>query len=218
MGLLRRKEVGKQDSMSLSAQQDAICDAWCDDHPFGGSYIIEVYDDHVIVCTGDEYWSVPYTMNGDEPQWSEAQATPVEQQWTEVAAMDFTVRKVDESKNLVFGWASVAVQKDGTVVEDSQGDLIDPADLEDAAYAFTLNYREGDEMHTEEVKAHLVESVVFTPEKLEKLGLPPASLPTGWWTGFYIPDNAVFAKVQDGTYAMFSIGGMAQREKAEEVA
>lgn len=125
----------------------------------------------------------------------------------------FKVAKTDDAKQLVFGWANVAVDKDGSTVVDSQDDLIDTADLEDAAYMFTLNFREGDEMHTEDVKMHLVESMVFTPEKMEKLGLAPDALPTGWWTGFHVPDKDVYEKVRSGDYAMFSIGGVGVREK-----
>lgn len=126
----------------------------------------------------------------------------------------FEIRKTDDAKQMVFGWASVAKDAAGNLVEDRQGDLIDPGDLEDAAYLFTLNFREGDEMHTDEVKMQLVESFVVTPEKLEKMGLAPDALPQGWWTGFHIPDRDYYEKARD-SYPMFSIAGVAM---AEEVA
>jgi hypothetical protein len=152
---------------------------------------------------------------GSEPQYGPVTA-------------EFEVRKLDESKQLVFGWASVAVEKGGSEpMEDHHGDLIAPDDLEEAAYAFTLQYREGDEMHGDEVKAHLIESMVYTEEKLVKfatdeegnvdadvLRVLKQTFPEGWWVGFYIPDPAVFAKVQSGEYQMFSIGGVAVREEA----
>jgi hypothetical protein len=52
----------------------------------------------------------------------------------------------------------------------------------------------------------------FSPEKLEKLGLPTDALPTGWWVGFHVEDDAAWARVKDGTYKMFSIQGTALRE------
>jgi len=60
---------------------------------------------------------------------------------------------------------------------------------------------------------HLVESCCFTKEKFAAMGLPADSLPQGLWVGFYIPDEAVFAKVLDGTYQMFSIQGTAVTEE-----
>lgn len=118
--------------------------------------------------------------------------------------------KIDNDEHLVFGWANVAVRKDGTEVVDSHDHHIPSEDLEYAAYVYVLKFREGDEMHTEEVKAHLVESFYVTPEKLEKMGLPSDSLPQGWWVGFYIEDDELWTRVKNGTYRMFSIAGVAQ--------
>lgn len=124
------------------------------------------------------------------------------------------VCKVDALRQYVFGWASVAVAKGGAQVEDLQGDLLDPEDLEDAAYQFALKFRGAGEMHEGDTIGQLIESVVFTPDKLEAMGLAPDALPQALWVGFHIPDAAIFAKVQDGTYGGFSIQGHAVREEA----
>ena len=57
-----------------------------------------------------------------------------------------------------------------------------------------------------------IESIVFTPEKIEKLGLEPDALPIGWWIGFHVGDDEVWKGVKDGTYRMFSIRGTGTRE------
>lgn len=132
--------------------------------------------------------------------------------WVKVGK-EFGIAKVDEFKQLVFGWASVAIRKDGEVVIDSQQDVIEPEELEMAAYAFNLQFRKTGEMHQGEAKGELVESFVVTPEKLEKMGLPKDALPVGWWVGFHIPDEEVFKKVVTGKYSMFSIQGRAVREE-----
>jgi cation transport regulator ChaB len=124
------------------------------------------------------------------------------------------VQKVDSERQYVFGWASVAIAKDGTQVEDLQGDLIDVEDLEDAAYQFALDYRGTGVMHQGEVVGQLIESFMVTPEKLDALGLPPDALPQGLWVGFHVPDAEVFAKVKAGEFRMFSIQGDAIREEA----
>lgn len=121
------------------------------------------------------------------------------------------ISKTEADKNLVFGWASVAFTKDGRQLDDLQGHSIDLDDLEDAAYNFVINYRKTGEMHFGEDMGEMVESVVFTPEKLNQLGLEPDAVPLGWWVGFRVPPS-VFAKVKSGVYKMFSIQGKATLE------
>lgn len=122
------------------------------------------------------------------------------------------IQKLNEEDRLVFGWANLPlpVEKAGQPKVDLQGDFIELADLEKAAYEHVLFHREGDEMHTEAVKAQLVESMVFTPEKMEKMGVTWDG-PYGWWVGYQVAED-VWPKVKDGTYKMFSIGGSAVRE------
>lgn len=124
------------------------------------------------------------------------------------------ITETDEDQNLVFGWASIAVQKDGTELSDLQGHTIDIRDLEQAAYNFTIDYRKTGEMHSGESLGEMVESFVVTPDKLEQLGLDPGALPLGWWVGFKVPPE-VFAKVKSGKYRMFSIQGKATLESIE---
>ena len=137
-----------------------------------------------------------------------------------------TIAKMDDERRLAFGWASVAIRVDGEQIEDWQNDMIDPEDLESAAYNFVELYREGGEMHEKGDVAVLIESVVFTEEKQEAIGIPPGTLPVGWWIGFHVTDpevwekgkafrgktdKEVWEKVKNGEYSMFSIGGEAER-------
>lgn len=122
------------------------------------------------------------------------------------------IAKVEDERRLVFGWLSVASKADGTPVVDLQGDVIAPAELEKAAYNFNLDSRRAGDMHerTQGI-GRLVESCFFSPEKTKAMGLPDGVLPTGWWVGFRIDDDATWAKVKDGTYRAFSIGGKGTR-------
>lgn len=128
---------------------------------------------------------------------------------------NFEIRKSNEEKMLAFGWASVALTEDGEQIEDWQQDMIDPEELEQAAYQFVELYREGGEMHERGGAAVLIESMVFTDEKTKLLGIPEGTLPMGWWIGFKVTDPDVWDKVKDGTYNMFSIEGEAQRVEVE---
>lgn len=128
----------------------------------------------------------------------------------------FKIMKSDDDKMLAFGWASVSMRVDGEVIEDWQKDIVEPDELENAAYEFVLLYREGGEMHERGGAAVLIESVVFTEEKMQAMGIPAGTLPIGWWIGFKVLDEDVWEKVKDGTYPMFSIEGEAKRVKVED--
>ena len=94
--------------------------------------------------------------------------------------------------------------------------LIEPDELEQAAYNFVQFYREGGEMHERGGCAVLVESVIFTKEKMAAMGIPEGVVPEGWWIGFKVTDDEVWEKVKDGTYPMFSIEGEAVREEVDD--
>lgn len=128
----------------------------------------------------------------------------------------FTILKADDDLHRVFGWANVAIRSDGEQITDFQEDIVDPEDLENAAYNFVLFYRTGGELHENPDVATLIESCVFTKEKQAAMGLPDGSLPEGWWIGFQVNDPDVWEKVKSGEYSMFSIEGTAIREEVEE--
>lgn len=128
----------------------------------------------------------------------------------------FKIMKSDNEKMLAFGWASVSMRVDGKVIEDWQKDIVEPKELERAAYNYVLFYREGGEMHERGGAAVLIESVVFTEEKMQAMGIPTGTLPVGWWIGFKVTDKDVWEKVKNGTYLMFSIEGEAERVKIED--
>lgn len=128
------------------------------------------------------------------------------------ASAEIEITKADEDKRLVFGWASIAIEN-GEQLEDMQHDVIDPDDLEEAAYEYVLNFRDTGEEHLAAFrkKGKLVESCVFTEEKQQAMGLVPGTLPVGWWIGFYIEDDDAWERIKNGTYRMFSIEGKAER-------
>ena len=128
----------------------------------------------------------------------------------------FDIKKADDDRRLAFGWAYISEDAAGIQTEDWSGDQLAPDELESAAYQFVKLFREGGEMHERGGCAVLVESMAFTKEKQAALGIPEGTLPVGWWIGFEVTDDDVWAKVKDGTYPMFSIEGTAIREELEE--
>lgn len=131
---------------------------------------------------------------------------------------EFNIFKTDDDKRLVFGWANIAITADGEQIEDLQHDIIDPEDLEESAYKYVLNFRDAGEEHipSKRLKGKLVESVVFTKEKMKAMGIPEGIVPEGWWVGFYVKDDETWNLIKNGTYQMFSIEGKAIREPVED--
>ena len=114
------------------------------------------------------------------------------------------ITKKDEEKQYVFGWAKIAVDENGNQL------------IEQTAYTYVEFYREAGEMHERGGAGVLIESIIFTKEKMKTLGIEEGTLPEGWWVGFHITDDEVWAKIKDGTYTMFSIEGKAKRIEVEE--
>lgn len=135
---------------------------------------------------------------------------------------EFTISKTDNDKQLVFGWAYVSHDHEGNEVVDKSGDYIeDPWELEEAAYRFVMHSRQGGQDHARDgdspvVKSTMVESMVFTAEKAEAMGIPPGVLPTNaWWCGFKVEDPTLWQGVKDGRYTSFSIHGSGVRHPVE---
>ena len=129
-------------------------------------------------------------------------------------SLGFEVVKADDDEMLAFGWLYVAKMEDGRQVVDTSGDVIDVPTLEKASYEFVLKYRDAGERHQKEdgeIKpvGKLVECMVFTPEKIEALGIPDGVMKQGIWVGFKIDEPETWEKVKSGEYKMFSLGGTA---------
>ena len=128
----------------------------------------------------------------------------------------FEIAKSDSKNHIAFGWAYQCVTGDGMQIEDWSGDVVMIEEIEAAAYRYVKLYRDGSEMHRRGGIGTLVESMVFTKEKIAALGLPEDALPQGWWVGIEIMDADVWNKVESGVYKMFSIEGTANRVAADK--
>jgi hypothetical protein len=126
----------------------------------------------------------------------------------------FEVIRKDAESRRVYGWFSIAKDKDGNVLVDRHGDVIDPSELETAAADFLKEFRQGGINHAGAAPHDLIASVVLTKELQTALGIPPGILPEGWFGGFEISESA-FGKIANGDLLMFSIEGEAETEMVE---
>lgn len=123
------------------------------------------------------------------------------------------IAKADDAEQNVYGWAMVANKLDGSPLVDLQGDTITPDDLEKSVTDFMLEWREsGDQHDGQPPTGRVIESMVFTAEKMAKMGIPPNTLPEGWWLGVHIDKRDVYDAVVAGERRAFSIEGTAIRE------
>ena len=127
-----------------------------------------------------------------------------------------TIVKIDQEKQLVFGWASVIKDTNDKILLDRQEDFIESEDeLEKAAYDYVLKSRDGGEMHIRKGVSTMVESVVLSKEKQLALGIPMGIVPIGWWVGFKVNDDRVWNEVKKGGYVGFSVHGTGKRHNEE---
>lgn len=126
-----------------------------------------------------------------------------------VADSEIVAKNSDDQT--IFGWAKIARTKDGKVLVDREGDAISVEELEKGVYDYVLNSRDGGEVHVNRGIGTVIESMVFTKEKIAKLGLPDNSVHEGWWIGFQIHDAGVWEKIKKDEYTSFSVHGTGRR-------
>ena len=110
---------------------------------------------------------------------------------------------------------------------DKQGDIIEPEEIEKAAYSYVMKSRIGGDMHRRAAfgdalhkadgphkVSDMVESMVFTDDKIAKMGLPD-EFPRGWWVGFKVHDEDTWNMVKNGERTGFSIHGIGIRTNAD---
>lgn len=121
----------------------------------------------------------------------------------------FGIIEKNEESRVVTAWASI-VEKGGELVEDHEGDVIFPEDLEQAAWEFVANVRRAGLMHERsDGIGGLVGSMVFTRELQKILGIDLEQV--GWLVQFHVEDDDVWKRIKTGDLPMMSIHGAGER-------
>jgi 8-oxo-dGTP pyrophosphatase MutT (NUDIX family) len=116
--------------------------------------------------------------------------------------------KADNEKQLVYG---VILSPDEV---DSQEDWMQAEDIEKAAHSYLINSRVVGSQHTRPTNAEVVESYI-APQDFETTDgqYGPQKVKKGSWVlGVKVNDKAEWAKVKNGEYTGFSVGGFGLRD------
>jgi hypothetical protein len=163
---------------------------------------------------GDSSRQYGYSITREDPAMSGGVGKADDDDDTFAVTWSGEFSKTDDEKRQVFGWASV-VEIDGQPVVDRQGDWITPDEIEKAAYQYVVKSRKGGHQHKRDGDnpfhaSDMIESIVFTPEKISKMGLPD-DFPVGWWVGYKVNDDDTWDKVKNRDVTGFSIHGKGKR-------
>ena len=129
----------------------------------------------------------------------------------------------DDSNHCLFGMAYVAKELDGKQVYDHSGEFVKEENFEDlelATYLFNIAYRQSDIRHSCIAKGYLIDSMVFTREKVEamrKAEVLSGDIALGVWMGFWFPEDEDWNVIKEMESPMFSLYGTAIKELVEEV-
>lgn len=114
------------------------------------------------------------------------------------------VLKVDDAQRIVWGWAYVSTE-DGELLVDTQGDSIEPDEMEKMANDFMLGARTGKVMHSGEQKSTVIHSFPMTKALADAFGIECKR--EGWIVAHKIHDDDVWNAYKTGKFTGFSIGG-----------
>jgi hypothetical protein len=117
-----------------------------------------------------------------------------------------TVLKVDDEQGLVYGWAYVSTEN-GKLLVDTQGDSIEPIEMEKMATNFMLNSRSAKVMHKGESVGQFVHSFPLTNDIMKAFDI--YSDREGWLVAMKPSSPDVMAAYKRGDYTGFSISGRA---------
>lgn len=120
----------------------------------------------------------------------------------------FKIEKATPSGRYVSGWLSV-VEKDGKVIEDTQGDRISMEELRKGMHGYMAGDRIIKAHHRGDGIGRMIEMVVVDDDFVKAMGATTTK--RGAWGTAEITDEAVQKSVRDKKFSGFSMGGGGKR-------
>lgn len=120
------------------------------------------------------------------------------------SALGGSILKLDDEQRIVWGWVYVSTEK-GRLLVDSQGDSIEPQEMEKMANDFMTSVRTGKAMHQGDQIGTFIHSFPMTKELAAAFGIQCDR--EGWIAALKVADDKVWDAVKRGDFSGFSIGG-----------
>lgn len=142
-----------------------------------------------------------------ESDWFETPTAPMsilKHQKPEGSVSTRDIVKVDQDERIVWGWASVVMEK-GQPVVDRQNHRITPEEMEKSANEFMADVRLAKAMHDGGGVGEVIHSFVVTDEICKVFDIECDR--RGWIIAMKIHDDATWDRVKSGELSAFSIGG-----------
>jgi len=207
------QRLGDKGAVVLRFNCPALAERWKEVMELGASWDYDAYRPHVTITLN----AAGLDLSQVEPYQGEIilgmeKFGEVKEHWqdshTEKLGVRAQVLKVEGEKRIAYGWFSV-VEEMGLPVVDHHADIISEETLVAAAHKYMLESRAGKVMHKGKRVADVVESVVFTKDLQQALGINLGKV--GWFGGMQFRDDEIWAKVKKGELKEFSIGGFSHR-------
>lgn len=219
------------DAMVMEIQAPALVQEWSEFIWHGATYSFPAYRPHITLnytaseaaAEDIEPFRGPITLGPlvmqeiDVPDefmekyfnsnWSDktsAAMSILKQHTQEGSVLRRDIVKVDEEQRIVWGWASVVMEKGQTVV-DRQGHTITPDEMEKAANDFMSDVRLAKAMHQGDGVGEVIHSFILTDEICKAFDIQCDY--RGWIIAMKIHSDEVWELVKSGDLSAFSIGG-----------
>lgn len=127
---------------------------------------------------------------------------------TSPVSLHFKIEKATVEGRYVSGWLSV-VEKDGKVIEDTQGDRISIDELRKGMHGYMAGDRIIKAHHKGDGVGRMIEMVIVDDDFVKALGV--TSTKRGAWGTAEITDEALRDQVRKGAFSGFSMGGGGKR-------
>lgn len=134
----------------------------------------------------------------------------------EIASGAVLKSSVVPSERIVVGFMYPNAKPDGTLVVDTQGDVVTMRTLEKTIAKFMAGPRTVGADHKRDDnnipcrQGEVLESYLLTKSRRDALGLPD-DMPLGWIGAAYVEDEPTWQRVVSGELQSFSVGGRAVR-------